>query len=305
MQHSNAPAADAQSWALLLLLSLIWGGSFLFVGIAIKELPPLLIVLARVAMAAAILIPFHLLFLGPLPRDARTWISCGGMSVMNNVLPFTAIAWGQQYIESGLASVINATTPMFAVASLALFGMEPMTMRKIIGIIVGIIGVIVLQGADFQNLGPQMLGILAVVFASVCYGVSSPWSKKRLMGIPPLTTATCQLTISALIMATIVGLFAEPSHYASASSQTWLALVLLAALSTSCAYLLFFRIIQRAGPAFVSLVTMVIPISAIALGYIFLGERLDTHEFIGAAVIGLALIIIDGRLLKRPGLNLA
>lgn len=297
--HKTSPqTADAQSWLLLLLLSLIWGGSYLFVGIAIKELPPLLIVLARVAMAAAILIPVHLLFQGPLPRDARTWISCGGMSVMNNVLPFTAIAWGQQYIESGLASVINATTPMFAVTSLALFGMEPMTSRKIIGIIVGIVGVVVLQGADFNNLGPQMLGILAVVFASVCYGFSSPWAKKRLTGIPPLTTATCQLTISALIMAAIVGLFAEPSRYAPASSQTWLALVLLAALSTSCAYLLFFRIIQRAGPAFVSLVTMVIPISAIALGYIFLGERLDAHEFIGAAVIGLALLVIDGRIFR-------
>lgn len=292
---NHSPTADAQSWALLLLLSLIWGGSFLFVGIAIKELPPLLIVLARVAMAAAILMPIHLLLQGPLPRDARTWISCGGMSVMNNVLPFTAIAWGQQYIESGLASVINATTPMFAVASLAIFGLEPMTPRKIFGIIVGIAGVVVLQGADFNNLGPQMLGILAVVFASVCYGFSSPWSKTRLMSIPPLTTATCQLSISTVIMAVIVMLFAEPARYATASTQTWIALALLAALSTSCAYLLFFRIIQRTGPAFVSLVTMVIPISAIALGYIFLGERLDVHEFIGAGIIGLALLIIDGR----------
>jgi drug/metabolite transporter (DMT)-like permease len=298
LNRTNPGVADAQSWALLLALSLIWGGSFLFVGIAIKELPPLLIVLARVGMAAAILIPVHMLLQGPIPRDAKTWAACGFMSVMNNVLPFTAIAWGQQYIESGLASVINATTPIFAVLSLALFGMESLSKRKIFGIVVGVAGVVILKGAGFGTLGPQMLGILAVVFASVCYGFSSPWSKTKLVGIPPLTIATCQLAISTIIMAVIVGFFAEPVQYANASGQTWLALLLLAAVSTSFAYLIFFRIIQRAGPAFVSLVTMVIPISAIALGYAVLGERLDLHELIGAAIIGVALLIIDGRFMQ-------
>lgn len=293
---------DAQSWILLLVLSLIWGGSFLFIAIAVKELPALLIVLARVGIAAAILIPVHLLVLGKLPSDLKTWIACGGMSVMNNVIPFTAISWGQHHITGGLASVINATTPMFAAIFMAMAGLEGITARKAIALGLGLVGVLILKGGGFGDLGAQTLGILAVVLASACYGLSAPWSKTRLTGIPPLTTATCQLTLSTLMMAVIVGLFGDVQGYSAASGETWVSLILLAALSTSVAYLLFFRIIARAGPSFVSLVTMIIPVSAILLGYAVIGEKLTLHEVVGALVIGLALVIIDGRALKFVGL---
>ncbi len=294
---------DAQSWVLLLILSLIWGGSFLFIAIAVKELPALLIVLARVGLAALIIIPAHLLIIGKLPRDLRTWIACGGMSIMNNVLPFTAISWGQHHITGGLASVINATTPMFAAVFMAAFGLEAITLRKAVGLALGLVGVLILKGGGFGDLGAQTLGILAVVFASMTYGLSAPWSKVKLQGIPPLTIATCQLTLSAIIMTVIVLLFSDVRLYAAASQQTWVALVLLAALSTSIAYLLFFRIIERAGPSFVSLVTMIIPVSAILLGYLVIGEKLTLHEVAGALVIGLALLIIDGRMLRYVGLG--
>jgi drug/metabolite transporter (DMT)-like permease len=290
---------DAQSWILLLVLSLIWGGSFLFIAIAVKELPALLIVLARVGLAAALLIPVHLFWIGKLPRDARTWLACGGMSVMNNVIPFTAISWGQHHITGGLASVINATTPMFAALFMALAGLEGITRRKAVALGLGLLGVLILKGGGFGDLGAQTLGILAVLVASACYGLSAPWSKRMLTGIPPLTTATLQLTISTVLMAIIVALFADVTDYAAASRDTWLALVLLAGLSTSVAYLLFFLIIARAGPSFVSLVTMIIPVSAILLGYGVLGEKLTLNEVAGALVIGLALLIIDGRVLKR------
>ncbi len=294
---------DAQSWVLLLVLSVIWGGSFMFIGVAVKELPALLIVLARVGIAAAILLPVHFLLQGPLPRDAKTWIACGGMSIMNNVIPFTAISWGQQYITGGLASVINATTPMFAALFMALAGLEGITPRKAVALALGLVGVLVLKGGGFGNLGAQTLGILAVVLASAFYGLSAPWSKVKLTGIPPLTTATCQLTLSSVIMSVIVLFFADPSQYAAASGQTWLSLILLAAVSTSIAYLLFFRIIARAGPSFVSLVTMIIPVSAILMGYVVLGERLTINEVAGALIIGLALVIIDGRALRYVGLT--
>lgn len=294
---------DAQSWILLLILSVIWGGSFMFIGVAVKELPPLLIVLARVGIAAAILIPVHLLFQGKLPHDPRIWLACGGMSIMNNVIPFTAISWGQQYIAGGLASVINATTPMFAALFMALAGLESITPRKSIALGLGLAGVLVLKGGGFGDLGAQTLGILAVVLASACYGLSAPWSKVRLVGIPPLTTATLQLAMSSVIMAVIVVLFAEPADYALASRETWISLVLLAAVSTSVAYLLFFRIIARAGPSFVSLVTMIIPVSAILMGYVVLNERLTINEVIGALIIGLALVVIDGRALRYVGIR--
>lgn len=304
MTKTPSPA-DTQSWALLVVLAAIWGGSFMFIGIAVKELPALLIVLVRVAMAAVILLPAHFILIGKLPGDRKSWIACAGMSVMNNVIPFTLISWGQHHIASGLASVINATTPMFAGIFMALAAYEAITLRKTIALLVGLAGVIILQGADVSNLGDQSLGILAVMGGSAFYGLSAPWSKKMLTGIPPLTIATCQLSLSTLIMAVIVLPTQDISLYAEASMKTWAALIALAALATSLAYLLFFRIIARAGPSFVSLVTMLVPVSAIALGYLFLNEKLSAHEIIGALVIGVSLLIIDGRAFTYLKLKLA
>jgi drug/metabolite transporter (DMT)-like permease len=300
---ANQPI-DGKSWGLLALLALIWGGSFMFIGVAVKELPALLIVLARVGMAALILLPIHLILVGPLPRNAKTWIACGGMSIMNNAIPFTLISWGQHHITGGLASVVNATTPMFATIFMAAWALEAITLRKAIALVIGFVGVVVLQGADFSDLGNQTWGILAVVVASLFYGLSAPWSKKMLVGIPPMTTATCQLSLSTLIMLVIVLLFADPTQYGAASPTTWAALLGLAAISTSLAYLIFFRIIERAGPSFVSLVTMLVPVSAILLGYLILGESLSMREIIGALIIGSALVIIDGRILRYLGIKL-
>jgi drug/metabolite transporter (DMT)-like permease len=302
MNQSTPQTADAKSWGMLLLLSLVWGGSFLFIAIAVKELAALEIVLARVGLAAGFIVPVHLLWLGKLPFDRRVWIAAGGMSVMNNVIPFTLITWGQHFITGGLASVVNATTPMFAAIFMAIAGYEAFTGRKAIALVIGLIGVVVLKGVGFEGLSAQSLGILAVALASASYGLSATWSKKMLVGIPPLTTATCQLLISAVLMTVIVVLFGDVTQYASVSTSTWIALVGLAVVSTSFAYLLFFRIIERAGPSFVSLVTMIIPVSAILLGYFVIGEKLTVQDLIGTAIIGIALIVIDGRLLKRFGL---
>jgi drug/metabolite transporter (DMT)-like permease len=233
-----------------------------------------------------------------LPRDGKTWFAAGGMSVLNNVLPFTAIAWGQHYLGSGMASVINATTPMFAVIFMALFGLEALILRKVLALGLGLVGVLVLKGGGFGDLGPQSLGILAVSFASMCYGLTTVWAKKFLVGIAPMTTATCQLTVSGSIMAVLAFGFSEPALYVKASWQTWEALIAIAALSTAVAYLIFFRIIAKAGPSFVALVTMLVPLSAIVLGIVVLQESLSLHEFIGAAIIIAALAIIDGRVLR-------
>jgi drug/metabolite transporter (DMT)-like permease len=301
----SSSLADAQSWLLLMALAAIWGGSFMFIGVAVKELPALLIVLARVAMASAILLPIHFAVIGKLPTNRKSWIACAGMSIMNNVIPFTLISWGQHHIASGLASVINATTPMFAAIFMAMAAYEAITLRKTIALLVGLAGVIILQGADVSNLGDQSLGILAVIGGAAFYGLSAPWSKKMLGGIPPLTIATCQLLVSTLIMAVIVLPTQDLALYAQASLKTWAALIALAALATSLAYLLFFRIIARAGPSFVSLVTMLVPVSAIALGYLFLDETLSNNEIIGTLIIGLSLVLIDGRALRYIGITTA
>jgi drug/metabolite transporter (DMT)-like permease len=296
---------DTKSWAMLALLALIWGGSFMFVGVAVKELPALLIVFARVAMAALFLIPLHLIFQGALPRDRKTWVACAGMSVLNNVLPFTTIAWGQHYISGGLASVINATSPMFGAAFMALFAMEVLTLRKGLALALGLLGVVVLKEGKFGDLGAQSLGILAVIFASVCYGLSTVWAKKNLIGIAPMTIATCQLITSSCMMAVLAIAFSTPEQYFQISWPTALALLGLSAISTSIAYLIFFNINKRSGPSFVVLVTMLVPVSAILLGYFVLDEHLSFVQLIGAAIIFSALLIVDGRILKKIGLNLA
>ncbi|MCA3561271.1 MAG: DMT family transporter [Aestuariivirga sp.] len=290
-------------WGMLLLLSVIWGGSYLFVGIAVKDLSPLVIVWARVALAASALLPVHLLLLGPLPKQREAWTAIIGLSVLNNVIPFTLIVTGQTMIASGLASVINATSPLFGVAVIAAAGIDPLIPRKVLGILIGIVGVAVLKGASLFAENSQSLGILLCLGAAASYGVGSLWARMKLKDTPPLSMATGQLLCSSAIMTVLAFSFDNPAQLLAASRESWAALLGLSLLSTSFAYILFFRVVARSGPANVLLVTMIIPVSAIALGYMVLGETLDRMEILGTLIIMLALVVIDGRAIRwlRPG----
>ena len=286
-----------RDWGLLVLLSLIWGGSYLFVGIAVKELPPLVIVMARVTVAALALLPLHFLLLGPLPASRASWAAIAVMSVVNNVIPFTLIVTGQTMIASGLASVINATAPLFGVGFLAAAGLEPLALRKLLGIGVGIGGVAILKGGTLLGDGFQSVGILLCLGAAASYGLASLWAKLKLSAVPPLSLATGQLLCSAVIMTGLTMGFSHPAELLSASALSWAALLGLALVSTSLAYIIFFRIVASAGAGNVLLVTMMIPVSAIAFGVVLLGETLEPREIAGAAIIAVALLIIDGRVL--------
>lgn len=292
-----------RDWGLLVLLSVIWGGSFLFAGMAVKELSPLVIVMARVVIAAAALLPLHLILIGPLPRDRATWVAIIGLSILNNVIPFTLIVTGQTMIASGLASVINATSPLFGVAFLALSGLEPLVARKVAGIVIGVIGVAILKGASLFGSASQSLGILLCLGAAASYGLGSLWAKMKLTGTAPLSMATGQLLFSSVIMLVLAFAFSQPSELLHASLASWLAILGLALLATSFAYIIFFRVVARSGPANVLLVTMMIPVSAIAMGVGVLGETIEPMEIVGALVIILALLIIDGRALRLLGLG--
>lgn len=283
-------------WGMLLFLSVIWGGSYLFVGIAVRDLSPLVIVMARVVIAAAALLPLHFLLVGPLPRDRAAWTAIIGLSILNNVIPFTLIVTGQTMITSGLASVINATSPLFGVAILAAAGLEPLILRKVVGILIGIVGVAILKGGTLLGQGSQSMGILLCLGAAASYGVGSLWAKMKLKNTAPLSMATGQLLCSSAIMAMLAFSFDNPSQLIDASWESWVALLGLAWLSTSFAYILFFRVVARSGPANVLLVTMMIPVSAIAMGVLVLHESLELREIAGACVIISALVIIDGRL---------
>lgn len=293
---------DPRDWALLLLLSVLWGGSFFFISVAVRELPPLTIVLARVVLASLILLPIHRLVLGRLPSEMSVWGAFLVMAFLNNVAPFSLIVMGQREIAGGLASVLNATTPLFTVLVMAIFGEERLTARKVTGVLLGLAGVAILRGwTPLTAADAHTWGIALCLSAAISYGFAGLWGRRRLGGIAPLTSATCQLACSSLMMLALAGLLEQPWTLRLPSTATLLSLAGLAALSTALAYTLFFQILVRSGASNVMLVTLLIPVTSILLGHAVLGEIIRPHEVAGAIVIASSLLLIDGRVLALLG----
>lgn len=305
MANSSKAAIDMhrQDWLLLAFLSILWGGSFFFVGVAVRELPPMTIVLARVALAALMLLPFVRLLGGGLPTRPIDWLPFAGMGFFNNVIPFSLFATAMTYIPSGMASVLNATTPLFTVLVMAGFGEERLIARRVVGVVIGLIGVVILRQPG-PTTSHQAVGIILCLGAALSYGCAGLWARRMLSGVPPITSAAGQLVCSSVMMAVVASVVDRPWNLAAPSLGTWLALVGLAALATALAYIVFFRILARSGATNVMLVTLLIPVTAILLGWLVLGERFGPREIAGALVIGSALIAIDGRMFswlrRRP-----
>ena len=294
---------DARDWSLLGVLSVLWGGSFFFTGVSLQELPPLTVVFLRVALAAIILLPVLWVYRTRFPESLSGWKPFFALALLNNVLPFSLIVVGQTYIPSGLASVLNATTPLFTVLVMAAAGDEKLYARRVAGVIVGLIGVIVLHGQSLDFEAGQSVGILLCLAAAFFYGLAALYARRKLLDLPPLATAAFQLTASSLVMAVVAAAVERPWQLPLPGVATWLAIIGSAALSTALAYIIFFRILRRAGSTNVMLVTLLIPVTAILLGYLVLGETISLREIVGAVVIGSALLIIDGRVLqffRRP-----
>jgi drug/metabolite transporter (DMT)-like permease len=299
----NETRIDARDWSLLGLLSVLWGGSFFFNGVVLRELPPLTVVFLRVALAAIILLPLLRVYGIRLPRGVAGWAPFFAIGLLNNVLPFSLIVMGQTRIPSGLASILNATTPLFAVVVMAVAGEEKLHARRIAGVITGLIGVIILhgQGLDGKGLGfetGQGIGILLCLAAAFSYGLAALVARRLLSNSPPLATATFQMLASAAMMTVVAGVVERPWQLPMPGLTTWLAVIGLAALSTALAYIVFFQILRRSGATNVMLVTLLIPVTALLLGYLVLGEKISPREIAGALVIGSALLVIDGRVLK-------
>jgi drug/metabolite transporter (DMT)-like permease len=292
----------AFDWCLLLALSILWGGSFFFVGVAVKELPPFTIVLLRVVIAAVALHIVLRLTRTAMRWDGKTWVAFVGMGLLNNAIPFSLIVWGQTQIASGLASILNATTPLFTVLiAHALTADERLSRGRIGGILVGLAGVIVLIGPQaLAGLGHDVLAQLAILGAALSYGFAAIFGRRfKRMGVPPLATATGQVTASSLLLLPIAMFADRPWTVPGPDLPVWGAILGLALLSTALAYVVFFRILASAGAVNLSLVTFLIPVSAIILGGAFLGESLAPIDFVGMALIGLGLAAIDGRLAGR------
>jgi len=289
---------DARDWALLAALSVLWGGSFFFNGVVLRELPPFTLVLLRVLLAAMILLPVLCAQRLPFPKGWIAWRQFFLIALFNNVLPFSLIVTGQMYIPSGLASILNATTPLFTVAVMAAAGEEKLVIRRVAGVIVGLVGVVILRGSGVGLASGQGLGVLLCLAAALSYGISALIARRALSDSPPLATATFQLMASSLMMAVVAGIFERPWQLQMPGAATWFAVIGLAGLSTALAYIVFFQVLRRSGATNVMLVTLLVPVTAILLGSLVLGEQISPREIAGALVIGSALLLIDGRVLK-------
>lgn len=289
-------------WAMLGALSVLWGGSFLFNGILVKAWPPLTIVAARVVLAAIALWLVVRIMGIAVPKSREAWLAFFGMGLLNNVIPFSLIVWGQTHIASGLAAILNATTPLFAVVvAHVLTADEKLTANRAAGLLVGLAGVVVMVGPSaLGHAGDDLAGELAVLAAALSYAFAGIFGRRfRTMGLPPLVPAAGQVTASSLMLLPVALIVDRPFSLPVPGLETWAALFGLAFLATALAYILFFRILQTAGATNLMLVTILIPVSAILLAALVLGERLEPRHFGGMALIGLGLLAIDGRLWRK------
>lgn len=291
---------SARDWGQLLLLGAIWGGSFFFARIAVSELHPLVLVLFRVAIAALAL-QLYLAVRGPSFRLAfphAGWFFL--LALTNNVVPFSLIFAGQTQLGAGVASVLNATTPFWTlVLANTLTTDEKLSWNKLAGIAFGVAGTAIMIGPGLlAGLGGPVWAKLALIGASLSYGLALIIAR-RFKGIPSPVVATGQLTASTIIMIPVVLFSYGPAGLFSASPPVWAAVLALALLSTAFAYILYFNLVASAGATNASLVTLVVPVSAVLLGFMFLGERLELFEIGGMLLIGAGLLTIDGRVLGR------
>ena len=291
----SAHQMDAKEWSLLLLLSLLWGGAFILTEVALDALPAFTVVLGRIGLAALALNLFILATRRSWPAGLRLWGAFLVMGALNNVLPFSLIVSGQVAIDGGLAAVLNATTPLFSIAIAHFVTREErMTWNRLLGIGLGILGVAALVGPEaLQGLGAAGMGQLLVLGAACAYACAAIYGR-RFRGLSPVAVAAGQLTAASVIILPLALVIDRPWTL-SPGPGIWVALVALAVLCTAAAYVIYFRVLASAGATNLMLVTLMIPVSALAMGMVFLGEALSPGDWVGAACILGGLLVIDGR----------
>lgn len=295
----RSSAMSARDWAQLLLLGALWGGSFFFIRIAVAEIDPLTLVLYRVAIAALALnlwLAARRVSLRPALARAPGFVA---LAIVNNVIPFSLIFLGETRIGAGLAAILNATTPFWTViAANVLTSDEKFTRNKIAGIALGVAGTALMVGPSvLGGLGAPAWAQLCVLGASASYALGAIFAR-RFRTLDSALVATGQLTASTFVMVVLAPLLGQ-SVLTAASPGAWTAVAGLGLLSTAVAYILYFNLIASAGATNTSLVTLVVPVSAVLLGTIVLGEGLGVEEIAGMTLIGLGLLTIDGRILSR------
>ena len=294
---NNAPRQmTAHDWFSLVLLALIWGGSFYFARVAVLEIPPFTLVLSRVLLAAIALNLVLQWKTTGLTHSRSLWFQFAMMGLLNNVIPHSLLFYGQQELGAGLASIINAMTPFWSLLIAHAYTQdERLSPSKIFGVIAGMAGVgIMIGGAVFEGHSVAVLALIAVVGTTISYGIASVYGR-TFANVPPLETARGQLTMSTIMILPVALLIDQPWQLPMPSTLAIGSVILLALVCTAYAYILYFRILASAGAVNISLVTLLVPASAILLGSIFLNEVLLPRHIIGLVFILIGLAAVDGR----------
>jgi drug/metabolite transporter (DMT)-like permease len=302
---ARSPAMNGTGWVLLLTLSVLWGATFFFWKVLVEHLPPFTVVFGRVGIAALVLLVVLAMRGESLPMTRAAWTRFMIMAALNNAIPFALIAYGEVAIASGLASILNATTPVFTVlVAHGLTDDEKLTPMRVLGVGLGFVGVVVLVWPDMLPGGAagNLFGEIACLLAAVIYAFAGVYGR-RFSGMPAITAATGQLVAATLLMLPLVLIVDRPWQLPAPPMTTWEALVGTAVLSTAAGYPVYFRLLAVAGATNLLLVTFLLPISSLVLGALFLHEAITPPALTGMMVIGLGLVAIDGRLLPRLALR--
>ena len=299
MMENINKAMGIKEWFLIIILSIIWGGSFFLIEVAIRHMTPLTIVLCRVGLASIIMLGFVYLTGRKMPASINRWIAFLILGALNNVIPFSLITWGQKHIDSSLASILNATSPIFSVILAHFLTKEEyLTPKRVTGVLLGWIGVAVLIGVDaLEGVGLEFIAQLAVLGAALFYAFAAIFGR-RFKDIDSIVVTTGMLSGSTIMMIPLALIIEQPWNL-SPDIATWVSILGLSVICTSLAYIIYFKVLASSGATNILLVTFLIPVSAIFLGVVFLGEQPGWNVFFGMGLIFLGLIAIDGRLIKH------
>ncbi len=291
----------AREWALLLALVALWSVTFFFNAVLLREIPILTLAWARVAIAAIVLLLFMAATRQAMPNDLKRWWALMVVGLLNNVVPFTLVIWAQSHIPSGLASILNATTPLSTVLVCHfLTADEKLSLNRGLGVLIGFTGVVLLIGPDaLGSVGGNVVAQLACLAAGISYSFAGVWGRRfRHLGITTMQAATGQLVCSSLVLLPFVLVFDQPWALPMPGLLTWSALLAYGVLGTALGYVLYFRILASSGATNILLVTFLNPVGAILLGTLALSEPLRWEHLVAMLLIGAGLAVLDGRPVK-------
>jgi drug/metabolite transporter (DMT)-like permease len=286
-------------WAIFAALGLFWGSSYLFIKIGVETLSPFTLIAGRLAVGATLLAVVLAASSQRLPRNRRTYGHLAVMAVLNIVIPFSLITWGEQSIDSALASILNASVPLFTIVLAALFlADEPITVNRVVGLLVGFGGVVVLTGPSLSGSGGSLTGELAMIGSSIAYASGNVYARRYVRGLHPMVTSFFQVFFALLATAALALLFERPLAV-SVQPSTILSVLWLGVFGSALAYLAFFRLHARWGSTRSSLVAYVLPVVGIALGFLVLHEAIDIRVLAGTALIIGGVALVNSRFAHR------